>query len=212
MKKTQKNRKGCFFISGLLFGFLIGISIFFINKHLFPEKLHLLKPQVNLQTSETLTENVPAKETKVAVHNTVSKHPKVDTTTLNITSLPEQYIEEWDEEDVEFSIQPEKVEEIVILDKILNNREITVKVKQRQEDPPVSPPISIFEVQQWSTPIKNSIIYQNTAGILKIKGMDINAIEIFFVQGNYYLYNGTHYYNIKENKSYEKLVIADHLF
>jgi len=94
----------------------------------------------------------------------------------------------------------------------LDIRKITVKSKQIQEETLLSPPFSVFEVQQWSTPIKNSIMYQSSAGILKIKGMEIESVEILFMQGNYYLYNGTHYYAIKENKSYEKLANADHLF
>ena len=212
MIKSNKNRKGVFFISGLLLGLFIGISVFFINKHLFPEKLQLFKSPINSQTTETSTEDIIVKKTKVAVRDTTAKRAKIDSDTINISSSPEQYAEEWREEDVEFSIHPEKVEEMVMLDKILNNRKINVKVKQSQEESPVNPPISVFEVQQWSTPIKNSITYQNSAGVLRIKGMDINMIDIFFIQGNYYLYNGTHYYAIKENKGYEKLGTADHLF
>ena len=144
------------------------------------------------------------------MYDTIRKHIAIDTSTIHAIISPSD--ENWNDEDVEFSIQPEKVEEVVMYDRMLNTKKITVKSKQTQEEASLSPPVSVFEVQQWSTPIKNSITYQSSAGILKIKGMDIESVEIFFVQGNYYLYNGTYYYAIKENKGYEKLVNANPLF
>ena len=202
MEKSPKNRKWLFFTTGLLLGLFIGISIFFVDKHIFSEKLQVYKTFDNLNFTKTEVEDT----VKVIVHDTIIKRVIVDTTAV-VASFSEQDDETW--EDPEFSIEPEKAEEVVVLDRILNNKKITVKVKQTQEIQQITPPISIFEVQQWSTPIKNSMTYQDSAGILKIKGMDINSIEIFFVQGNYYLYDGIHYYTIKENKSYEKLIAAE---
>jgi len=213
MKKSRNNKKWLFFISGLLLGFSIGISIFFIDKYLFFEKLHLYRTFDNLYFPKTVAEKTIPNETRIVVHDTIVKWVKVNSKPVDTSSLVEQNLENWDDDkNVEFSMLPEEIEEVVILDRMLNTRKIEIKIIQSQEDTSFTPPISTFDVQQWSTPIKNSITYQNTAGILRIKGMDINLIEIFFVQGNYYLYDGTHYYTIRENKGYEKLVNSNLMF
>ena len=177
-----------------------------MGKHLFPEKLQIYKTLV----SKTSPEEITPKETKTVVYDTIIKRVIVDT--MKNRTLKEHHVEHLDNEEVEFFIEPEEVEEVLMLDRMLNNKKITVKVKQNQEDTPVTPPFSTFDVQQWSTPIKNSITYQNMTGVLKIKGMDINSIDIYFAQGRYYLYDGFHYYAIQESKNYENLVVADFPF
>ena len=211
MNVSRKNKKGRFFITGLLLGFLITVSLFLIVIYFFPEKLYTImdKTFVDLYPTKTVTEDVVVKETQIIVYDTVKMYVKIDTNVRKTPSLPEQPVEQWNNEDVEFSIEPEKNEEMLMQNRILNTKKITVKIKENQEETPITPPISVFEVQQWSILIKNRISYQNSAGILKITGMNIDAVEIFFVKGNYYLYNGVHYYVIKENKSYENLIVTE---
>ena len=202
-------------MSGLLVGFLMIISLFFITKHLFHEELYAIinKAFDDLPPAKTVAEDVIVKETRIVVYDTVKRYVKIDTSATSRTlSLTENRVGQSNSEDVDFFIAPEKNEEMLMLDRILNNRKITVKVRENQDETPITPPISVFEVQQWSIPIKNRITYQNSAGILKIKGMDIDAVEIFFVKNNYYLYNGVHYYAIKENKNYENLVATESPF
>jgi hypothetical protein len=65
--------------------------------------------------------------------------------------------------------------------------------------------IAYFEVQKWESPIVNRISYQRNHNILKIKGMDIARINIYYINGKYYVSDGSRLFSIPNNNTFEKL-------
>ena len=105
-----------------------------------------------------------------------------------------------------FSFEGDERDE-VFSDQLLKTR--TVKVKSlKQEVALPETTFNSFEIQQWSTPIKNRIIYHRNQNMLKIKGMEINNATIVFWNNVYYLEVNNRYYSIAETERFERLTLV----
>ncbi|HNW68402.1 MAG TPA: hypothetical protein PKK66_06095, partial [Bacteroidales bacterium] len=85
------------------------------------------------------------------------------------------------------------------------NRSIKVNLFKNDVDSVIVIPILVFEVEQWTSPIKNRISYQRTNNVLKIKGIDIQKIKIIYFDNKYYIEDEGTYYLIRNNNDYERL-------
>lgn len=213
-----KNRKWLYGFIGFFVGILVGISVFLLDKYMFKEKLYVYRVFDNLYKPKLVQDTIIHEKT-IYVR---TEEPLVDSINTDVDEIVHDSLLQWDHDfaewddftgwdDVEFYMQVPEIEEIVVLDKIIRTREISVKLpnsnSEKREE--YKPPYTSFEVQQWSTPIRNSITYQNNEGMIKIKGMDIVNVEILFLNGVYYLYDGNQYYTLLDNQNFEKLTVAD---
>lgn len=212
-KMSGENRKRVgrwgFFLLGFAVGIAITISVFIMNR-IWPENTQLvatiIEPIKTIEEEPPPIEEIQLEEKR----RKVVQNKSVDTLdeTLDILKIIDDYeFPELDYAEVDFFIDTEVTEEIFLFDRIINSRQITTRDLSTTDslNRPL-PPFQTFEVQQWSTPIRNSITYQRKGHILKIKGLDINSIDIFYRNGEYYLQYKNSNYIIPENHSFERLV------
>lgn len=64
----------------------------------------------------------------------------------------------------------------------------------------------LMEVQFWSTPFQNKIVYQFDGDVLKIKGLKPNEVYLIHYNKHYYLQNDKHVYQIQPSSEYMRLV------
>lgn len=208
----KKNRKWLFLVIGIGIGFLAGISVFLLDKYMFKEKLYVYRVFDNLYKPKIVQDTIIQEKTVFIS----AEQSEKDTIPISITEVFPDSLMQWDDDfaewdNVDFFMEMSEPEDVVVSDKIIKSRKIQVKIKNSNTEYYTEGqlPYSSFEVQQWSTPIRNSITYQNYGGTIKIKGMDITNIEIFFMDGSYYLYNGNHYFMLSDNQYFERLVAVD---
>ena len=194
------NRVIVFFI-GLLFGIMICALLYYFDIKIFESKFMPLAEKevvtriktdtVYLETTPKLKKQNPETISTDSTDNFMDTKRNGDDTSIYETS----FSFEGDERDEVFS------------DQLLKTR--TVKVKSlKQEVALPETTFNSFEIQQWSTPIKNRIIYHRNQNMLKIKGMEINNATIVFWNNVYYLEVNNRYYSIAETERFERLTLV----
>ena len=63
-----------------------------------------------------------------------------------------------------------------------------------------------MEVQFWSTPFQNKIVYQFDDGKLKIKGLKPNEVYLIHYNNRYYFQNDNHVYQLQPSSDFMRLV------
>ena len=190
--------KGILFFLGLLVGILICVLLYRFDKKMFNRICLQNKneKEVVVTRMDTVYVEVPQKPKKQNVENESSK-PVVEE---NVE------VEQTDDTisiyDAEFSFEG-KEEDAVFSDRLLQTR--TVKVKPLAQEKLPDNFIQYFEIQQWSTPIKNRITYYRNQSMLKIRGMGIDQLNVVFWNNVYFLEVGGRYYAIPETEYFEKL-------
>jgi len=191
--------RGVVFFIGLLFGILICGMLYYFDIKIFESKyLPFVEKEIitHLKTDTVYVEPVQ-KPKKQLVENlsTDSSKNSIDTKFNDDTSIYE----------TTFSLDGDELDEI-FSDQLLKTRVVKVKsVKQDIALPENAFPS--FEIQQWSTPIKNKITYQRSQNMLRVKGMEINNMNIVFLDNVYYLEVNNRYYSIPETERFEKLTL-----
>jgi hypothetical protein len=61
------------------------------------------------------------------------------------------------------------------------------------------------EVQFWSTPIHNKVVYMFENNVLKIKGLKSNEVYVINFKNHYYLQNDKRVYQISPSNEYKRL-------
>lgn len=203
-KQKDKNKNWLFLLIGVLVGFVLSLSLYLIDKHFFPEHVRLVKmieravPGVDAEESE----GVAVKPALVEAQN--HKAPSAaDTLRGDTLLLGDSYDSDLD--DVDFMMDDYEAE-LVSEDKIVANRRVKVRFAEADTLKPAQ--TEYFLVEQWNSPIKNRITYYRDNPMLKIKGMDVSKIEIYYIKGEYYLLNGNRYYQLNNTTSFEKLTEA----
>ena len=63
----------------------------------------------------------------------------------------------------------------------------------------------LMEVQFWSTPFQNKVVYQFDNNVLKIKGLKPNEVYLIHYKNHYYLQNDKRMYQIQPSSDYQRL-------
>lgn len=209
-KHTQNNensKRWLFFSVGLLAGFILSFSIYFLDKYVFNEKIHFSKTVEHIYSPlrQKPNETQEAAYTKSTDKESQTSQQVVenDTTLLADELYDEEPEEDGEADETEFESLDDDEEEVgVYADKILAQRKIRVShadtLQQRI--------IEHFEVEQWSSPIKNRHAYHLRGTVLKITGLDISKVKICYIDQCYYLQYQNVFYRLQENQDFEKLV------
>jgi hypothetical protein len=195
------------FFLGFSLGILICVLVIFVVKNSsFFQKIESIDLFQNDQTDQTVEETqMPKKKVKKKVtdENTAAQDSiALDSTYVNVNENGEIL------EDAEFTIDPTTPTDNVAEEKISQTRTVKVHVKNANLEDQANIPdniIAYFEVQKWDSPIVNRISYQRDRNILKIKGMDISKLSIFYINGKYYISDGSRLFSIPNNNTFEKL-------
>lgn len=209
--KQSKNPHKLSGVAKFFLGFSLGIllsvfGIFIVKNATFLNKIDDLDLFQNNQNQET--EEQP-QVVKQKIKPKKAEKPLTAQDSLLLDTNMVALVENEDLlEDAEFSFEPESVVDNIVEEKISQTKTVKVLVKNANlEDLPSSPDniIAYFEVQKWDSPIVNRISYQRNHNVLKIKGMDIAKLSIFYINGKYYASDGSRLYSIPNNKMFEKL-------
>jgi len=193
--------KGILFFLGLLVGIMICALLYYFDIKLFKSfhSVNEKKEVIIHYNTDTVYVETPQKPRRQNIENESSKLVVEETVEMEQT---EDSVSIYD---AEFSFEG-KEDDSVFSDRLLQTR--TVKVKLLSQDKQDKLPenfIRFFEIQQWSTPIKNRITYHRNQSMIKIKGMEIDQVNIVFWNDAYFLEIRNRYYAIPETEYFEKL-------
>jgi hypothetical protein len=190
--------KAISFFLGLLIGIMICVLLFYFDVKIYKTTC----PKCNEKEVVTQIKT-----------DTVFVAPPPKPKMQHIENQPEEpLVAENDEDETisvyesEFSLEGMEQDE-VFADKLLQTKTVKVNVLFREKQEVKLPDdfFQYFEIQQWSTPIKNKITYYRDKNMVKIKGMGIDNMNVVFWNDLYFLETGNRYYAIPETKYFDKL-------
>ena len=203
--QIKKEKKWLYFAIGLIVGFLISAVAFVVFAMIQNQSKSFTK------TIEHIYRGENNKDTVVKYVNVVRKEPLAAVSeeqaqqadSMDIAELPESY----DEVDFSYVAENQEDDDVVAMDKILAQKTIKVRFKNAdfKDVAAEEGAFSTMELQQWNTPIKNRISYYFVGNILKIKGIDIDKLDIIYYDQHYYLSHHGSYYLLENNNNFEKL-------
>lgn len=204
-----------FLLIGILVGIIFCISFIILDQRILGEKSKTNK-LISRVEKEVIT-TIPQEKKEITKRETTIIKDTIFTT--DTLQLPEDSLllthteeEEYSSDDFYFDESDLMADEVVSEEKLLNQRR--VKVSYRKDDETLTPTelaetITYFNVEQWQSFIKNKTSYYRTNNTLRVKGLDISNISIYYINGNYYLESEKHLYPIVEYPAYHKLSLID---
>jgi len=188
------------FLLGLLIGILGCVLLYRFDKKMFNRISIQQKKEVVITHIDTVYIEAPQKQKKQPVENKSNKLIKENVDDENFTESTSVY-------DAEFSF--EGIEDDVIFSaQLLQTKTVKVKVLAQEKQELPENFFQFFEIQQWSTPIKNKITYHRNRSMVKIKGMELDQISVVFWNDTYFLEIKNRYYAIPEMEYFEKLSLV----
>jgi len=201
--------RGIIFFIGLMFGIFICVMLFYFDMKLFESKLlsNKEKEVITRIKTDTVYLEMPSKTKKQNIEN---QYYDVSNGELEVT----QNEDESSFYETNFSFEGVEQDE-VFSDQLLKTKTVKVKLIAKEGQQVILPEnfFRVFEIQHWSTLIKNKITYYRNQNMLKIKGMEIDNVNVVFWNDNYYLEIKNRYYAIPETEHFAKLnpvVIPQH--
>lgn len=196
-KKPVRHRFWFGFSIGLMVGFIFAIVFYFVDKSLNDSiKLFVTTPETS---DKVEVEKEPEPETSPYIGKKISTEKPRTKATVKDTV----FIISGDTllEDADFSL--DKVDEAteVYQEKCLMHKYVSVKPWKSDE----TATIPTFEVEEWSESAMNKISYYRHNNTLKIKGLKIQNIKIWFHGGQFFLENNGRFYAIPENDDFHRL-------
>lgn len=211
MEEKTQARKGHFWLGlsvGLLIGILLACGFYFLDKYTALEMLRFQRANTEAAATDTVVQIVetPVRTKKAAV--------KTDTLAPNVTETPADTTDAEETDDFvaydtdDLMMDMDEEAKPVIKTKGIASRRI--RVSNYCSVAGMEPEYDYFDVEQWSEPVKNRISYQRKGNVLKIRGIDINTIEIGWMPEGYILRtNGwsenSRAYHIPENVEFTRL-------
>jgi hypothetical protein len=193
--------RGIMFFLGLLFGILICVLLFYFDIKIFESKLISNKEkEIVIRTQiDTVYLEVPPKTKKQNIDNQFN-----DAVEENIDI--NQSEDEVSIYETAFSFDGVEQDE-VFSDKLIKTKTVKIKLLSKEGQEVILPEnfFRLFEIQMWSTPIKNKITYFRNQNMLKIKGLEIDYMNVVFWNNAYYLELKERYYSIPETEHFVKL-------
>jgi len=194
--------KAISFFLGLLFGILACVLLFYFDVQLYKTNCPECKEKevITVVKTDTVFVEIEVKPKKQYSETKVTEPVAVE----NIDEeQPESEVSIYE---TEFSLEGMEQDD-VFSDRLLQTRSVKVKTnfQGKQEVRLPNGFFQFFELQQWSTPIKNKITYYRDKNMVKIKGMIIDNMNVVFWDDAYFLEIDNRYYAIPETKYFEKL-------
>jgi hypothetical protein len=192
--------KAILFFLGLLFGIMVCVLLFYFDVKFFEShcpKCNEKEVVTHIKTDTVYVETLPKPKRQPVDNNPIEEVvTEVVDFTENETSIYE----------TEFSLNDEEQDEVVS-DRLLKTKTVKVRTLSTGKEEVKLPDnfFQYFEIQLWSTLIKNKITYFRDKNMVKIKGMEIDNVNVVFWNDTYFLEMGERYYAIPETKYFEKL-------
>jgi len=198
------NRTITFFI-GLFVGIMICVTVFYFNSVKLKQVMsHITNKEVvtQIKTDTVFVEPAPKLKKQIILES-------IDDSVFDENVDNKVTEDEVSIYDTEFSFDNDETEEVFV-NQLLQTRSVKVKLHllEKQDTKLSDNLFQVFEIQQWSTPIKNKITYYRNQNMIKIKGMKIENIYVVYWNEKYFLEIENRYYAIPETDNFIKLTLA----
>jgi hypothetical protein len=194
--------KGIVLLIGFLLGIMVCALLYYFDIKIFESKFI---PNIG---KEIIT-RIKTDTVFVEAHP-ITKKQNIETLFIDSIENKIETIHNDDENSIyetNFSFEGDEQDEI-FSDQLLKTKIVKIK-SLKQEVALPEDCLQSFEIQQWSTPVKNKITYHRNQSLLKIKGMEVNNANVVFFNNVYYLEINNRYYSIPETEHFEKLNIVN---
>ena len=208
-QSNQSTKKGLILLLGVVIGLLAGVLVAFVAV----QKLNLKTPSV---VKVLPMPSTPAGKDTVyqyIVHQ-YDQAPDdevvfpVSDSLLADSAYVQDNSMDFMLEDDDYQIYKKKEEANVTSEKLISKDDVPVLYFDASRNAiavPASAP-KFMEVQFWSTPFQNKIVYSFDDNVLKIKGLKPNEVYLIHYNKCYYLQNDKHVYQIQPSSEYMRLV------
>lgn len=205
-QSNQATKKGIILLLGIIIGMLVGVLVAFVVES-------KIRPKPSSVMKVVPTERSGEKDTvyKYIVHQYQNRPEEMEgeaaADSLRADSL---YMEE-NAMNLMLEDEEEAYEEMrgatVSSEKMVSRQDAPILYfdsrKNAVEAPDNAP--EFLEVQFWSTPIQNKIVYRFDNNVLKIKGLKLENVNIIHYNNRYYLQSDRQVYQIQPTTEYKRL-------
>ena len=206
-QSNQATKKGIILLLGVIIGLLVGVLVTFImvkKLNFKPQQpVKMVAPPTQQGTSDTIYkyivhqyQNSPdAAEGEAFVDSLQTDSLFMEESAMNLML---------DEEDEAYE---DLRSTTVSSEKLISRHEAPILYfdshKNAMEAPENAP--KSIEVQFWSTPIQNKIVYQFDNNVLKIKGLKMDNVYVIHYNNRYYLQSDRQVFQIQPTTDYKRL-------
>ena len=207
-QSNQATKKGLILLLGIIIGILTGVLVAFVVV----EKLNLKSPSV---VKLLPTPSSPAE--KDTVYQYIVRQYENGNGDAGVNSVRDSletdsmYIQENTmdymlEEEV-YQDYGQKEETNITSERMISKYDAPVLYFDANRNAVSAPSNAqkLMEVQFWSTPFQNKVVYQFDNNVLKIKGLKPNEVYLIHYKNHYYLQNDKRMYQIQPSSDYQRL-------
>jgi len=207
-QSNQATKKGIILLLGIIIGLLVGVLVAFI----IVGKLNLKGPSVVKVVQPSSASGTKDTVYKYIVHQYEnSPADGRDLSSVDSTQVDSLFMEDYSmdymlEEDDDPGVK-ENGNTNVTSAKMLSKYDAPIlyfDAKKNAIEAPANAPKSM-EVQFWSTPVQNKLVYQFSDNVLKIKGLKYNEVYVIHYNNHYYLQSDKNVYSIQPNTDFQRL-------
>jgi hypothetical protein len=207
-QSNQATKKGLVLLLGIIIGILTGVLVAFIVVEKFnlrsPSVVKLLPTPSSPASKDTVYQYIVHQYDQAPDDEIV--YPVSDSL-LEDSAYVQDYSMDFMLEDEDYQTYKKKEEANVTSEKLISKDEVPVLYFDANRNAiavPASAP-KFMEVQFWSTPFQNKIVYSFDNSVLKIKGLKPNEVYLIHYNKHYYLQNDRHVYQIQPSSEYVRL-------
>lgn len=207
-QSNQATKKGLVLLLGIIIGILTGVLVAFIVVEKFnlrsPSVVKLLPTPSSPASKDTVYQYIVHQYDQAPDDEIV--YPVSDSL-LEDSAYVQDYSMDFMLEDEDYQTYKKKEEANVTSEKLISKDEVPVLYFDANRNAiavPANAP-KFMEVQFWSTPFQNKIVYSFDNSVLKIKGLKPNEVYLIHYNKHYYLQNDRHVYQIQPSSEYVRL-------
>ena len=207
-QSNQATKKGLILLLGVIIGLLTGVLVTFVMVN---------KLRDRSQRAEKTDSPAPEKGTSDTIYKYIvhqyqpgmrdaQQGTASDTTQYDSTFVDESSMDYMLDEEEPLAFQ-EKDNANVTSSKMISKYEAPIiyfDASKNAIEAPANAP-KFVEVQFWSTPIHNKVVYMFDNNVLKIKGLKSNEVYVISFNNRYYLQNDRRVYQISPTNEYKRL-------
>lgn len=207
-QSNQATKKGIILLLGVIIGLLVGVLVTFVmvkKLNFKPQQpVKLIPPPPSQGTSDTIYkyivhqyESGPRDQKSGAISDSLD----VD------SAFVEDYSMDYMLEDEDYPTYSEKENTNVSSEKMISKYEAPIlyfDANRNAIETPENAP-KFVEVQFWSTPIQNKIVYLFDGNVIKIKGLKTSEVYVIHFKNHYYLQSGKRVFLIETSSEYSRL-------
>lgn len=205
---NQATKKGVILLLGVIIGLLAGVLVAFVvfNKLRSnpPQVVNVLPvPQASSNKDTVYKYIVHQYESALNAEGTYSSDDSLQTDSIFVQDNSMDFMLE--EDDYQYE---KKAETTVTSERLISKYDAPILYfdANRNAVSAAANAPKLMEVQFWSTPFHNKIVYQYNGKILKIKGLSPEETYLIHYKDHVYLQYEKHVYQIQQSADFQRLV------